>query len=85
MEDRVLLVAVYSRTNLTMRQPALLFGISKSAADRIIDHVAPVPFGNSSLLFGGGVARLWGSESRRCTSGRVSVLVDDTAEDAAAQ
>lgn len=31
LADRVLLVAVYYRTNLTYRQIALLFGISKSA------------------------------------------------------
>lgn len=37
LEDRVLLVAAYWRTNLTMRQLALLSGISKSATDRIID------------------------------------------------
>lgn len=42
LEDRVLLVAAYWRTNLTMRQLAPLFGISKSAADRIIDHIAPL-------------------------------------------
>lgn len=40
-ENRVLLVAVYWRTNLTMRQIAALFGTSKSAADRIIDDLAP--------------------------------------------
>lgn len=40
-EDRVLLVAAYWRTNLTMRQIAALFGTSKSAADRIIDDLAP--------------------------------------------
>jgi hypothetical protein len=40
--DRVLLVAVYYRTNLTYRQIALLFGISKSAVDRVIDHLAPL-------------------------------------------
>jgi len=39
LEDRALLVATYWRTNLTMRQLALLFGVSKSAADRIIDQV----------------------------------------------
>lgn len=39
LEDRVLLVAAYWRTNLTPRQLALLFGSSKSAADRIIDQV----------------------------------------------
>ena len=41
LEDRVLLVAAYWRTNLTLRQLASLFGVSKSAADRIIDNLAP--------------------------------------------
>jgi hypothetical protein len=40
LEGRVL-VAAYRRTNLTLRQLALLFGVSKSAADRIIDHLGP--------------------------------------------
>jgi hypothetical protein len=40
-EDRVLLVAAYWQTNLTIRQIAALFGTSKSAADRIIDDLAP--------------------------------------------
>ncbi|MBB1253475.1 transposase [Streptomyces sp. OF3] len=39
--DRVLLVAVYYRTNLTMRQLAPLFGISVAAVGRIIDRHAP--------------------------------------------
>lgn len=42
LEDRILLVAAYWRTNLTMRQNTPLFGISKSAADRIIDHLGPL-------------------------------------------
>jgi hypothetical protein len=42
LADRVLLVAAYWRTNLTLRQLAPLFGVSKSAADRIIDHIAPM-------------------------------------------
>ncbi|MFD3471736.1 transposase family protein, partial [Streptomyces sp. NPDC058682] len=42
LEDRALLVAAYWRTNLTMRQIAPLFGVSKSAADRIIDHLGPM-------------------------------------------
>ena len=42
LEDRVLLVATYWRTNLTLRQLAPLFGVSKSAADRIIDYTAPL-------------------------------------------
>lgn len=37
----MLLVSAYWRTNLTMRQLAPLFGISKSAADRVIDHLGP--------------------------------------------
>ncbi|MEU7062908.1 transposase [Streptomyces sp. NPDC046161] len=42
LEDRVL-VATNWRTNLTLRQIAPLFGVSKSAADRILDHLAPLP------------------------------------------
>lgn len=42
LADRALLVAAYWRTNLTMRQIAPLFGVSKSAADRIIDHLGPM-------------------------------------------
>ncbi|WP_329077959.1 transposase [Streptomyces niveus] len=42
LEERTLLVAAYWRTNLTMRQLAPLFGVSKSAADRIIDHLGPM-------------------------------------------
>jgi hypothetical protein len=41
MEDRVLLVAAHWRTNLTLRQLGPRFGVSKSAADRIIDHLGP--------------------------------------------
>ncbi|MFF4881204.1 transposase [Streptomyces nigra] len=41
LEDRVLLVAAYWRTNLTLRQLAPLFGVSKSAADRIIHDLGP--------------------------------------------
>lgn len=42
LADRVLLVAVYWRTDLTLRQVAPLFGVSKSAADRVLDHLAPL-------------------------------------------
>ncbi|MEV0703320.1 transposase [Saccharopolyspora sp. NPDC050389] len=41
LDDRVLLVAVYYRTNLTLRQVALLFDVSKSAAGRVVDHLGP--------------------------------------------
>ena len=40
LADRVLLVAVYYRTNLTLRQVVPLFGVSKSAAGRIVEHLA---------------------------------------------
>ncbi|GLZ08902.1 hypothetical protein Acsp03_63680 [Actinomadura sp. NBRC 104412] len=40
--DRVLLIAVYYRTDLTLRQVALLFGVSKSAPHRVVDHLAPL-------------------------------------------
>ncbi|MFD3463189.1 transposase [Nocardia fluminea] len=40
-EDRVLLVATYWRTNLTMRQLAAVFGVSKSAASRVIEDLGP--------------------------------------------
>ncbi|MFJ3625457.1 transposase [Streptomyces albidoflavus] len=42
LKGRALLVADYWRTHLTMRQLAPLFGVSKSAADRIIDHLGPM-------------------------------------------
>ncbi|EST18290.1 hypothetical protein M877_39050 [Streptomyces niveus NCIMB 11891] len=42
LEDRTLLVAAYWRTSLTMRQLVPLFGVSKSTADRIIDHLGPL-------------------------------------------
>ncbi|CAL9669080.1 IS5 family transposase IS112 [Streptomyces sp. enrichment culture] len=42
LEDRALLVAAYWRTNLTIRQLAPLFEVSKSATGRIIDHLGPM-------------------------------------------
>lgn len=42
LEDRVLLVAVYWRTNLTMRQIGPLFGVSHSAAHRVVDTLGPL-------------------------------------------
>ncbi|RYJ25779.1 mobile element protein [Streptomyces sp. L-9-10] len=42
LKNRTLMVATYWRTNLTMRRLAPLFGVSKSAADRIIDHLGPM-------------------------------------------
>ena len=42
LSDRVLLVAAYWRTNLTMRQIGPLFGVSHSAAHRVIDTLGPL-------------------------------------------
>jgi hypothetical protein len=42
LADRVLLVAVYWRTNLTMRQVGPMFGVSHAAAHRVIDKVGPL-------------------------------------------
>ena len=42
LSDRILLVATYGRANLTMRQLAPLFGVSTSAAGRIVDHLGPL-------------------------------------------
>lgn len=36
------MVAAYWRTNLKMRQLTWLFGVSKPAADRVIDHLGPL-------------------------------------------
>ncbi|WP_406430069.1 transposase [Streptomyces sp. NBC_00631] len=52
LEDRVLLLAVYWRTNLTLRQLAPLFGVSKSAAAPIIDHLGPSPALRQRKRFG---------------------------------
>jgi hypothetical protein len=40
--DRVLLVAVYYRTNLTMRQLAPLFGVSSATVCRVIKRLGPL-------------------------------------------
>jgi hypothetical protein len=42
MADRVLLVATYWRTNLTIRQVGPLFGVSHAAAHRVIDTMGPL-------------------------------------------
>ncbi|UNR57605.1 transposase [Streptomyces sp. A10(2020)] len=41
LEGRALLVTAYWRTNLTMRQLALLFEVSKSTVDRVVDDLGP--------------------------------------------
>ncbi|MER5347500.1 transposase family protein [Streptomyces mirabilis] len=42
LADRVLVVAVYYRTNLTMRQLALLFGVSPATVCRVIQRLRPL-------------------------------------------
>ncbi len=42
MPDRVLLVAMCCRTNLTIRQIGPLFGVSHSAAHRVVDTLGPL-------------------------------------------
>lgn len=42
LPDRVLLVAVYYRTNLTMRELAQLFGISPATVCRVIQRLRPL-------------------------------------------
>src|SRR3954454_20040213 len=42
LADRVLLVAVYWRSNLTMRKLGPLFGISHSAVHRVLDTLGPL-------------------------------------------
>ncbi|GAA2390690.1 hypothetical protein GCM10010420_13230 [Streptomyces glaucosporus] len=42
LEGRVLLVVAYWRTNRTLRQLAPLFGVSKSAAARIVRCTGPL-------------------------------------------
>lgn len=47
---RLLLVVSYWRTNLTLCQLVPLFGISKSAADRIIDDLAEVGLASAQTI-----------------------------------
>lgn len=42
LADRVLLVAVYWRMNLTMRQIGPVYGVSRCAAHRVIDALGPL-------------------------------------------
>ncbi len=42
LAERVLLVAVYYRTNLTMRQLAPLFGVSPATVCRVIQRLGPL-------------------------------------------
>ncbi|MEV0412389.1 transposase [Streptomyces sp. NPDC050448] len=59
LADRVLLVAVYYRTNLTMRQLAPLFGISSATVCRVIQRLGPLPALGPATRPAADVDRLW--------------------------
>ncbi|GAA2159797.1 hypothetical protein GCM10009727_72040 [Actinomadura napierensis] len=65
------MIAVYYRTNLTLRQVALLFGVSKSAAHRVVDHLAP-------LLALAPVTRRHGPETVLIVDGTLAPVHDRT-------
>jgi hypothetical protein len=59
LAERVLLVAVYYRTNLTMRQLAPLFGISPATVCRVIHRLRPLLALETAPRPAAGVERLW--------------------------
>lgn len=59
LADRVLLVAVYYRTNLTMRQLAPLFGISPTTVCRVIKQLRPLLAIEPASCPTDAVERLW--------------------------
>ncbi|MFF7589820.1 transposase [Kitasatospora purpeofusca] len=59
LPDRVLLVAVYYRTNLTMRQSAPLFGISTATVCRVVRRLGPLLALEAAPRPAPGVERLW--------------------------
>ncbi|WP_329377044.1 transposase family protein [Streptomyces sp. NBC_01716] len=59
LSDRVLLVAVYYRTNLTMRQLAPLFGVSPATLCRVIQRLRPLLAIEPASRPADAVERLW--------------------------
>ncbi|XIE79455.1 transposase family protein [Streptomyces sp. SBR177] len=59
LADRVLLVAVYYRTNLTMRQLAPLFGCSPATVCRVIQRLRPLLAIEPATRPADAVERLW--------------------------
>ncbi|MFF8351801.1 transposase family protein [Cellulosimicrobium funkei] len=59
LADRVLLVAVYYRTNLTMRQLAPLFGVSPATVCRVIQRLRPLLAIEPATRPDDAVERLW--------------------------
>src|SRR5690349_24978250 len=91
LADRVLMVAVYYRTNLTMRQLGPLFGVSASTVCRVIQRLGPLLALESVCRQSDAAERLWivdgtlvpvrdrhvGSSSRNYRfSANVQVIVD---------
>ncbi|MEU4273193.1 transposase family protein [Streptomyces sp. NPDC026092] len=64
LEDRVLLVAVYYRTDLTMRQLAPLFGVSPATVCRVIQRLRPLLAIEPASRPADAVERLWISPGR---------------------
>ncbi|GGV98977.1 hypothetical protein GCM10010230_23800 [Streptomyces narbonensis] len=59
MADRVLLVAVYYRTNLTMRQLAPLFGVPSATVCRVIQRLRPLLAIEPASRPADAVERMW--------------------------
>src|SRR5690606_36968951 len=59
LAERVLLVAVYYRTNLTMRQLAPLFGISPATVCRVIQRLGPMLALEPARACADATDRLW--------------------------
>ncbi|MFE0824129.1 transposase family protein [Streptomyces sp. NPDC058847] len=59
LAERVLLVAVYYRTNLTMRQLAPLFGVSPATVCRVIQRLGPLLALEPARTSQNVVERLW--------------------------
>ncbi len=59
LADRVLLVAVYYRTNLTMRQLAPLFGVPSATVCRVIQRLRPLLALEQASRPADAVERLW--------------------------
>ncbi|BDM74831.1 hypothetical protein HEK616_83180 (plasmid) [Streptomyces nigrescens] len=59
LAERVLLVAVYYRTNLTMRQLAPLSGVSSATVCRVIQRLRPLLALEQASLPADAVERLW--------------------------
>ncbi|MFE0381604.1 transposase family protein [Streptomyces inhibens] len=81
LEDRFLLVAAYWRTNLTLRQLAPLFGVSKSMADRVINHLGPLParlvvVAGRPLPGNRNDGKAWELPGARGTVGNATVIAD---------